>query len=297
MLSGSSPHPGAWSHLTNEANLAFSPDNNTENLFSLFPPPEQPSQVTPAGTSPHAAIKPKLTICHAGKSRVETQLPIKMTLDPMPAGVTKLRLPTHAVSKPKLMANPAPQRSPEMLDLDAMLVCTSAMRDPVKLRQALTRAATSSPHQRLDQARPSSSSDEIWAEDDPRKPLNGGDVIICDRCVKRERKRSCRKRTKDTDEEELWARDELMRVIVFNTQEVKEWQQVATDNTEDAPKDPIGFQPSQAAMQITLPMRITCYCRHHLERIGYRCVGMMGVRSEFGLLTLVQGHLHPQGSQ
>src|SRR4051794_6644853 len=41
------------------------------------------------------------------KSRVETQIPIRLTLSPLPAGVKKLRLPSHTISKLKFLAPPA----------------------------------------------------------------------------------------------------------------------------------------------------------------------------------------------
>ena len=64
-------------------------------------PPPMPF---PAGMSlMDTMYKPVLTIHPTPlKSRVETQIPIKMTLFPFPPRITKLHLPTHTISKPKL---------------------------------------------------------------------------------------------------------------------------------------------------------------------------------------------------
>ena len=68
------------------------------------------------------------------KSRVETQINIKLTLGPIPAGVSKLHLPTHTISKAKLLAK-AVTNSPDTLELSTMLFCSSAMeKDDIRDR-------------------------------------------------------------------------------------------------------------------------------------------------------------------
>ena len=63
--------------------------------------PRIPPQIYPMGVP----YKPTLTIHPTPmKSRVETQIPIKLTIFPLPLGITKLHLPTHTISKPKLLA-------------------------------------------------------------------------------------------------------------------------------------------------------------------------------------------------
>lgn len=58
-----------------------------------------------------APFKPILTVHPTPlKSRVETQIPIKLTLFPVPVGITKLHLPIHTVSKPKLLSKPPHER-------------------------------------------------------------------------------------------------------------------------------------------------------------------------------------------
>ncbi|KAG8160256.1 hypothetical protein KVR01_009792 [Diaporthe batatas] len=207
-----------------------------------FPMMQQPS---------YAPSRPQLTI-HSipPKSRVETQIPIKMTLYPVPAGVKKIHLPPHTISKPKLLAKPRPAPAPDTLELFTQLVCTSAMAKPGLKDRALARAAVS--------GHPA----EVRAEPDgDDKPENGGEVHICAGCVTREHKRANRKKVKKPEEEENWKKDETKRVIVFNTQEVKDWQQ----------PPPEEIRPS-GTMQIEAPMRIACYCRHHHEKLGFQVI-------------------------
>jgi hypothetical protein len=200
------------------------------------------------------------------KSRVETQIPIKMTLFPMPMGITKLHLPTHTISKPKLLAKPTPERSPDMLELYTTLVCTSAMQNPENRRRAFERAAAAQEY----------SQDETGSEnsddDDENKPLNGGDVKICFGCITRERKRAARKKVKKVEEEESWHKDEARRVVVFNTHEVKEWQAPTSQPPSEATGDrPEPFIP-EGALQVDAPMRIACYCRHQNEKLGFQVI-------------------------
>ncbi|KAI5458000.1 hypothetical protein BGZ63DRAFT_362933 [Mariannaea sp. PMI_226] len=191
------------------------------------------------------------------KSRVETQIPIKLTMTPLPPGITKLHLPTHTISKPKLLAKPAAQRSPDMLELFVSLVCTSAMDGPDRKTKALERAA-SHPQDYLPPS-----------DDEENSPQVGGEVRICPGCITRERKRAARKKIKKPDEEKLWSQDEERRVIVFNTQEVKEWQPLSGVMDPTGCADPM---VSNGAMQVDAPMRIACYCRHHGEKMGFNVI-------------------------
>ncbi|KAG6160507.1 hypothetical protein E4U11_003961 [Claviceps purpurea] len=191
------------------------------------------------------------------KSRVETQIPIKMTLSPLPPGVTKLHLPAHTISKPKLLTRPSPGRSPDTLELHVGLVCTSAMEIGDLRKKALERAA-SVPQGYLPDL-----------DDEANAPQNGGDVRICHGCITRERKRAARKKIKKPDEEKVWSLDEERRVIVFNTQEVKEWQPLSCVLDANGRPDPV-VRPR--TMQIDAPMRIACYCRHHSEKMGFNVI-------------------------
>jgi IPT/TIG domain/Ankyrin repeats (many copies) len=207
------------------------------------------------------------------KSRVETQIPIKMTLAPLPAGATKLRLPSYTVSKPKFLAKPEADRSPEILELSTSLVCTSAMQDQAKLDRAFARARGEDVGP-VSKPSPASSTGSQCSKDDEEKPLNGGEVKICSGCIQRERKRASRKKQKKPDEEEMFQKDEEKRVIVFNTNEIKEWAEPA----KDTPTSLSGHQGNpppplpKGAMQVELPMRIACYCRHQNEKLGFQVI-------------------------
>ena len=225
------------------------------------------------------AASPKLFVHPVReKSRVETQIAIKLTLYPMPPGITKLHLQTHTISKPKLIAKPIPTKSPEMLEMYTMLVCTSAMQDPAKVQRALARAA-GSPITFKEEDRRLSSGGSPSPDDDENKPLNGDPVNICAGCITRERKRAGRKKSKNKEEEELWQEDEAKRIIVFNTHEVKDWQAPlkpksgsqtvdASTSGSDYSSPPPAFP--EDAMQVDLPMRIACYCRHQEEKLGFQ---------------------------
>ncbi|KAK5997870.1 Protein MGA2 [Cladobotryum mycophilum] len=191
------------------------------------------------------------------KSRVETQIPIKMTLSPLPPGVSKLHLPSHTISKPKLMARPPPERSSDTLELFVSLVCTSAMDQSELKKKALERAANT-PQGHLPDL-----------DDEENSPQNGGEVRICNGCITRERKRAARKKVKKPDEDKLWSQDEERRVVVFNTQEVKEWQPISGVLDANGRPEPTRHN---RVMQIDAPMRIACYCRHHNEKMGFNVI-------------------------
>ncbi|KAA8911777.1 hypothetical protein FN846DRAFT_773689 [Sphaerosporella brunnea] len=86
--------------------------------------------------------------------------------------------------------------------------------------------------------------------------LYGAPVQICDPCINRERKRASRKKHKKPEEEEKWALDETKRIIVFNTNQVRQLER------------PQGA----AAVYAETQMRICCYCRHHGEKEGFQVI-------------------------
>ena len=218
-------------------------------------------------------VKPALTIHPTPlKSRVETQIPIKMTLHPVPEGVTKLNLPTHTISKPKLLAKPKPESSPDTLELHTMLVCTSAMQSPEKLNRAFAHAAGDEATKKNGKGRRPSSGDTAADEDedDENNPLNGGQVDICLGCITRERKRAARKKVKKVEEEDSWHQDEHKRIIVFNTHEIKEWQPPSKGDAADEISGRAAPYVPEGAMQVDAPMRIACYCRHQNEKLGFQ---------------------------
>lgn len=196
------------------------------------------------------------------KSRVETQIPVKLKLSPLPPGIRRLHLPRHTISKPKLIAKPRPDRSPDMLELSVMLVCTSAMQNAGLRQRACARAAAAAA---ISPVRSADGKPE--GEEDETKPQDGGEVHICSGCITRERKRAARKKAKKPEEEENWTRDERRRVVVFNTHEVKEWQDA---NASGSNGTPAGHFITEGV--IDAPMRIACYCRHHGEKGGFRVI-------------------------
>lgn len=266
IFSVSSENP-KWSSTFSPQSMSHSgltPSPLLHKLASPFAP-----STTLAGLSP----PPVLTIHPTPlKSRVETQIPIKMTLFPMPPGVTKLHLPTHTISKPKLLAKPSPAKSPEILELHTMLVCTSAMQNPELLQRAFARAASNEPKDTVKKEvrRRSSADDSPSDEEDENSPLHGGEVNICPGCITRERKRAARKKVKKVEEEESWHHDEQRRVIVFNCHEVKEWASPSRENPADEVVERPPPEVPEGAMQVDAPMRIACYCRHQHEKVGFQ---------------------------
>lgn len=207
------------------------------------------------------------------KSRVETQINIRLTLDWLPPKITTLHLPTHTIAKAKLLAKDATPQE-DTLELHTMLVCTSAMNQPPLRQRAMERAAAqnNSDIQARSQAASLKKEDDEEAEED--KAANGGEVRICTNCINRERKRAARKKLKKEEEQAHWEKYETERVIVFNTNEYKQWSEW---QQSPAPKDNNmqfgeNYKPLDTAMQVVAPMRIACYCRHQNEKDGFQCV-------------------------
>lgn len=258
-----------------DASLRRANFGNTGNAgFSGLPP----TSITPAHSahSAHSSHKVvggepptrwpcKLTVDPIpDKSRVETQIPIRLTLHNAPKSITKLHLPSYTISKPKFQAKPPFTKSEDALELQCMLVCASAMQKEGLQAAAFQRAAQEDPDSSMENVKASSPSSQA-DENDPLRPLNGGPVQICQGCIVRERKRAARKKTKKQDEEEEWAKDEARRVIVFNCPEVRDWCVPGTKETSvkehDGPVD---------QMFVNAPMRIACYCRHQSEKVGFQ---------------------------
>jgi len=279
----SSPSPGTTveyisGKMLNKVQPSCNPPwHQAASYPSIEMPPTQPGfQNQPIQSMSHSHNLPmnshlqecRLTIHPTPlKSRVETQIPIKLTLYPVPSGISKLHLPTHTISKPKLLSKPPFERSPDTLELTTTLVCTSAMQNPDIMRRAFQRAASG-----VAASSPVGSSSDASDEDDENKPLNGGDVKICQGCITRERKRAARKKVKKAEEEESWHKDEAKRVVVFNTHEIKDWQAPTSQPASDAVGDRIEPHVPYGAMQVDAPMRIACYCRHQNEKQGFQVI-------------------------
>ncbi|CAK7271472.1 SPT3 Dosage dependent suppressor of Ty-induced promoter mutations-like protein [Sporothrix epigloea] len=209
--------------------------------LQLFTTPRPPLQFS-VGIEPH-------------KSRVETQIPVTILLSYLPPDITKLHLPPHTIAKPKLLAKNAPEHSPDTLELYTMVVRTSAMEDESNQRRAFERAAAATYGP---QSRPEDDENE---ESGNVRPADGGEVWICDGCIQRERKRANRKKSKKPEDDEGWSRDEHRRIIIFNTNEIREWQPTAAS-----------LPPQSGNVSVLIQMRITCYCRHHGEKVGFRVI-------------------------
>ena len=203
------------------------------------------------------------------KSRVETQIPVVLTLCHMPEGIKRIHFPPSSISKSKLLSRPPPSKSPDMLELHVALVCTSAMSDLSKRKEALDREASRQHHMQ-----------GLHSREETKNPLDGGEVNSCSKCIKRERKRANRKKVKNVEEEEAWQRDEANRIIVFNSPEVIDLAGLATAHSTAQTLEVTGtIQPHHrvipaisTSVGINLAMRITCYCRHHEEKAGFQCV-------------------------
>ncbi|KAI9923777.1 hypothetical protein ASPWEDRAFT_172062 [Aspergillus wentii DTO 134E9] len=231
--------------------------------FNINFAPSPPQSSLKTEPSPHHVLTVHPTSL---KSRVETQIPIRLTLFPLPQGVKKLRLPSHTISKPKFLAPPCTERSPDTMELHTSLVCTSAMQDQEKLKRAYARARGEIPRR--------SSNSSPKSVEDPQeedKPLDGGEVKICAGCIQRERKRASRKKQRKPEEDELFQKDEEKRVIVFNTNELKEWTEPSKNAMPGYGDIPVPVIPA-GAMQVELPMRIACYCRHQNEKLGFQVI-------------------------
>ena len=271
-----------------DMNAAFLPFAHPRSgIASGARPPSDPR--APANVAPSPSMFPiigpqrkriqtQLMVQHSvTKSRVETQIPVKLLLQPFPGHIKKLHLQRHTISKPKLLSKPSQPKSADTLELYTTLVCTSAMTDKTKLAMALVRAAAQ-PQQ--DRVSPAASPGGESATGDEDSPLNGGDVQICQGCVTRERKRAGRKKAKKPEEDELWIKDEARRIIVFNTTEYKEWSEAPATCELRGPHDVNRpdmdsrrvMALSEGTMTVELPMRIACYCRHHHEKTGFQVI-------------------------
>lgn len=96
------------------------------------------------------------------------------------------------------------------------------------------------------------------------------EIFICTGCRQREHKRAQRKkeaRVRPANEaSEVSSPDEdeeRRKVVIFNCSEYVEF----------------------GAGEVVLPTRITCYCRHHKERLGFSCA--LSLDSKDHLLTLL----------
>jgi len=192
------------------------------------------------------------------KSRVETQIHIRIILSPLPAGITRIHLPHVNICKPKFWAKPPAKPSPDTLELHVSVVCTSAMQNPELLKAALARA-----RQSAQTGVPIPFVPELDSAEQAKVGGKGGEVRICGNCVCRESKRAQRrKKVKSKEEDALFMKDEWERVLLFNANEYGDWIKPNKDDVENG----------LTACYFRVPMRITCYCRHHNEKSGFQVI-------------------------
>lgn len=302
IMTGDQSQPSPW-----PIKIGLTSQDSSSAASSGFHPPaiSKPfeSPVNALGTAQWPPQPPVLTVHRISpKSRVETQIPVKLTMSSLPVGVTKLHVPVHTVARPRQVAKKPPKKSPEMLELSVELVCTSAMQDPEKRSLALARAS-SIPQDERKEANRRLPSGVIppYAADDPEKPSNGGCVLMCDGCMKRELKRADRKKSKNLEEEDLWMPHSGKRIIIFNSNEVKDWDDPFATKDDPKKKDrgskspsnevPVGVDEpplTPGCVQVQLPMRIGCYCRHQEEKTGFQYVDSFNAKSSW-LTKIITG--------
>jgi hypothetical protein len=207
---------------------------------------------------------PQVYLCpDKTKTRAETQIKVQLILDPVDDRFEHMHFPRKTLAKPKLLASTEEKKEieakGESLHMDLFLVCATAVEEPEKLDQALRRAARKEYAPR----RPTGIAIAELDKDDPAHPQNGGEVLICEGCKERERKRYDRKKKRAEDEQEWWSYEDD-RVIMINEKEYKKWKDVESGDQ----------QLSSSAKQVEFAMRIACYCRHQEEKspVGYRVI-------------------------
>ncbi|KAF1970109.1 hypothetical protein BU23DRAFT_601056 [Bimuria novae-zelandiae CBS 107.79] len=196
------------------------------------------------------------------KTRAETQIKMTLIMDPLDH-IDCIRFPRKTLAKPKHFASEEEKQETEakgrVLYMDVYLVCATAVENAQDRQRAMRRAAGSEEIPR----RPEGVTITDLDKDDPSHPQNGGEVLICDGCKERERKRYDRKKKRGEDEEEF-TKYENDRVIMINEKEYKKLNEV----------DGGDLHFSSRARQVEFAMRIACYCRHQEEKSpqGYRVI-------------------------
>jgi len=196
------------------------------------------------------------------KTRAETQIRMTMTLDPA-TDVDWIKFPRKTLAKPKQYATPDEmrenERSGRVLCMDVSLVCHAAVESDEGRERALRRAVGLEERA----VRPEGVQIADVRREDPAHPVNGGEIIICEGCKQREKKRYDRKKKKEVDEPEF-AQHENDRVVMINEKEFKKLKDL----------DLLVGDFSPRAKQLEFNMRIACYCRHQGEKTpsGYRVI-------------------------
>lgn len=166
------------------------------------------------------------------RSRVETQIKCRLVVYPSPSEHL-VHLPSDMIARPRLQLAQPFQPHPDTLSLDIDVV---AFQDQLQ-------------------------EDGVPMGD----PIAQFPLYMCDRCLSRERKRAFRKKTVDANEEYHWSEKRPRRLVLFNCKELLELS--SPRNCE------LGGQQHQVeGRELLLHLRLTCYCRHHNSRDGFRLV-------------------------
>ncbi|KAL8962909.1 MAG: hypothetical protein Q9193_000762 [Seirophora villosa] len=200
------------------------------NSFGYAQPMFAPPVATFPRHVPFERLKGPELMVHSleSKTRVETQVNLAITLVPMPPAVTRLHLPTRTIAKPKLVAKQPPAKFPDMLELDVMPVCATAMKKPGLLERAFAVARGEVVPPLVGQPIGPSPSEKCQTKQDgaeKMKPTDGGAILICDKCIDRERRRLHRHPERELTEEDLqWRKGEKERIVLFNEREIVDWK-------------------------------------------------------------------------
>ncbi|KAG0208725.1 hypothetical protein BGX28_000423 [Mortierella sp. GBA30] len=194
---------------------------------------------------PHSSFQIEISGIPAenGKCRVETQLKIGFHLRGAITGWKQLRLPRALIAKEKHRMEKFNGRDKHLLDSEILILDT-----------------------------------RLVCDHDMTKILE-----CCDNCIGRERKRAHRRK------ESLKLPGPLSSIPVFGAFSPKHKQasglSAADESDPPTPTDPVEYQAWErnrimvfssteyvdiAGGECMLPTRITCYCRHHNEKVGFR---------------------------
>lgn len=263
-----SPSPGT--------DMLFSNSNSPGDFTEQSPvsPPDTPSTLTVNAwnsyTTPSAIAMPQRPrtptvtfLADKLKTRAETQVKVTVILDPLESA-DHIRFPRELLAKPKHYVSEEDERDFEskgsVIRMTCLLLCATAVEKPEQVQRAFRRARGEEQVPKRSIKVPVTELDK----DDLAHPQNGGEVIICEGCKERERKRYDRKKKRSEDEDEYWSYEDR-RALTINDNEIKKLKEVDPNNANQ-------FSPQ--AKQVDIALRICCYCRHQEEKTpqGYRVV-------------------------
>ncbi len=219
-------------------------------------------------------------------TRVETALDIRVILNELPAGISKLRVHKNHLCKVKQIRDAQPPLPSDTLELHVTAFLHSAMKTANDRQVAMNKALTSE-SSRIE-FKPSETDSSSSGEANDHKPMEGSPMKICDGCIARERKRLRRSKRKP-DETEEWLFKAERCLLSFNNSPIVDWrfpnsrnaaeqllrQRPSTETVEGGKKKKSSEKklpmPSIEAGTVgaDLQMRINCYCRHQREPTGF----------------------------